>query len=65
MPRKPLATRPAITTILIAQFVPLLLFPADSFASTSQEWWLPVLLAVMVLVADVELIVRRTTQVRP
>jgi len=65
MSRRPLATRPAITTVLIAQFIPLLLFPADSFAATSQEWWLPVLLAVMVMVADVELIVRRTTQVRP
>lgn len=65
MSRSSLATRPAITTVLIAQFIPLLLFPAASFAPTSQEWWLPVLLAVMVVVADVELIVRRTTQVRP
>ena len=65
MANKSLATRPAITTILIAQFIPLLLFPAASFASTSQEWWLPVLLAGMVLVGDVELIVRRTTQVWP
>ncbi len=65
MARRSLATRPAIIAVLIAQFIPLLLFPAESFAATSQEWWLPVLLAVMVMVADVELIVRRTTQVRP
>jgi hypothetical protein len=65
MSRKLLASPRAITTILIAQFVPLVLFPSASFAPTSQEWWLPVLLAVMVMVADVELIVRRTTQVRP
>ncbi len=65
MSRRSLATRPTITTVLIAQFIPLLLFPAASFAATSQEWWLPVLLAGMVVVADVELIVRRTTQVLP
>jgi len=65
MPRAALATRAAIRSILIAQFIPLLLFPPESFASTSQEWWLPVLLAGMVLVADVELIARRTTSVRP
>lgn len=65
MPRASLATRPAIRTILIAQFIPLLLFPPESFAPTSQEWWLPVLLAVMILVADIELLVRRTTNVRP
>ena len=65
MSRASLATRPAITSILIAQFIPLLLFPPESFAPTSQEWWLPVLLAVMILVADIELIVRRTTNVLP
>ena len=65
MSQKSLATRPAITTVLIAQFIPLLLFPAESFASTSQEWWLPVLLVGMVVVADIELIVRHTTHVRP
>ena len=65
MPRASLATRPAITSVLIAQFIPLLLFPPESFAPTSQEWWLPVLLAVMVLVADIELIVRRSTNVLP
>jgi hypothetical protein len=65
MSRESLVTRPVITTILIAQFIPLLLFPPESFAATSQEWWLPVLLAVMILVADIELIVRRTTNVLP
>jgi hypothetical protein len=65
MSRRSLASRPVITTILIAQFIPLLLFPPESFAPTTQEWWLPVLLVGMVLVANIELIVRRTTHVRP
>jgi hypothetical protein len=65
MSRAALITRRAITTILIAQFIPLLLFPSASFATTSQEWWLPMLLTVMVMVADIELIVRRTTQIWP
>jgi len=45
--------------------VPLVLFPPESFAPTTQEWWLPVLLAVMVLWADFELIVRRNDQMWP
>jgi hypothetical protein len=57
--------RPVITAILIAQFIPLLLFPPESFAPTTQEWWLPVLLVVMVLVADIELIIRRTSNILP
>jgi hypothetical protein len=63
--RRSLATRQLITTILIAQFIPLLLFPPESFGPTTQEWWLPVLLVVMVLVADIELIIRRSTHILP
>jgi hypothetical protein len=54
-----------IVVVLITQFIPLVLFPADSFSPKSQVWWLPVMLAVMVLIADFELIVRRTTSLGP
>jgi hypothetical protein len=49
-----------IILVLILQFIPLLLFPAASYAPTTQEWWLPALLAVMTLVAVFQLVVRRS-----
>lgn len=57
MQRRPLATRRAIVGILTLQVIPLLLFPPDSFAANSQEWWLPLLLAIMVVTADLQLLV--------
>jgi hypothetical protein len=65
MQRRALASRGMIILVLILQFVPLVLFPPESFAPTTQEWWLPVLLAVMVLWADIELIVWRSDQTWP
>ena len=63
--RKALTSPGMIVAVLITQFIPLILFPADSFSPTSQVWWLPALLAVMVLIADFQLIVRRTTSLGP
>ena len=60
MQRSPLYSRGVIISILILQIVPLMMFPIKSFSTTSQEWWLPVVLAVLVLVADFQIIVRRT-----
>ncbi len=54
-----------ITAILIVQLIPLVLFPPDAFSPDSQEWWLPVLLAIMVIIAIVELLVRHGTSVWP
>ena len=51
MQRRTIAGRRVIIGALILQLVPLVLFPPDSLSANSQEWWLPVLLAVMVLVA--------------
>jgi hypothetical protein len=65
MQRRALYRPGVIILVLILQFVPLLLFPAASFASTTQEWWLPVLLAIMVLVADIQLVVRRSPAATP
>ncbi len=65
MQRRAIASRWVIIVLLILQFIPLVLFPPESFSPTTQEWWLPVLLAVMVLWADVELIVRRNDQTWP
>jgi hypothetical protein len=65
MQHRPLATRRAIVGILTLQVIPLLLFPPDSFAPTSQEWWLPLLLAIMVVTADLQLLMWRSHAVWP
>jgi hypothetical protein len=55
-------TRPPwIIALLILQIAPLLLFPASSFAPTTQEWWLPLLLTLLVIVADIQIIFRRNS----
>jgi hypothetical protein len=63
--RRALGNRNVIVAMLILQLIPLLLFPTESFSANTQEWWLPVLLVLMVLVADFALIVRRSTGVWP
>jgi hypothetical protein len=65
MQRRALFRPGIIILILVLQFIPLLLFPASSFAPTTQEWWLPALLALMVLVAIVQLVVRRSAAAWP
>ncbi len=65
MRRSFLTQPPVIIAILILQLIPLFLFPAKSFSPTGQEWWLPILLVVMVLVADFQIIFRRSPSVGP
>ncbi len=54
-----------VAAVLIIQIVPLILFPLSLFKINNQDWWLPVLLAIMVLVADFQIIVRRSVQTGP
>ena len=63
--RPTLTTRGAITALLILQVIALPLFPPESFSGNSQEWWLPVVLMIMVVIADVELILRRSDKAWP
>ena len=65
MSSRMIASRGIIVVVLILQVIPFLLFPAASFAATSQEWWLPLLLLIMVVLADLQLIVRHSTDVWP
>ncbi|OQA44745.1 MAG: hypothetical protein BWY52_01520 [Chloroflexi bacterium ADurb.Bin325] len=65
MRRNFLTRPPVIIAILILQLIPLLLFPAKSYAPTSQEWWLPLLLVIMAVLADFQIIVRRSPAVGP
>jgi hypothetical protein len=53
--RKYLTTPLAITVILVLQFIPMVLFPPESFSLQTQEWWLPVVLAVLALISIVQL----------
>jgi hypothetical protein len=54
-----------IIVILLLQIIPLILFPPSVFVPTSQVWWLPGLLVILTVIADFELIVRRSTSVNP
>lgn len=47
-----------ITLLLVLQFIPLVMFPPESFSANSQEWWLPALLAILAIIGVIRLIVR-------
>jgi hypothetical protein len=65
MSRQTLATRQVIIAILCLQFIPLILFPPASFQLTSQEWWLPVLLAVIAMIGVFQLVFRHSVESWP
>jgi hypothetical protein len=65
MLRKTLSARGAIPVIMCFQIVPLLVFPISSYTTSSQEWWLPALLTVAVIIALVQILVRRTAVMWP
>jgi len=65
MPQPVWMRRHFIHFILLLQVIPLLLFPPRSFSPASQEWWLPALLALMVAIADGQLILRNSAQLWP
>lgn len=60
--RKFLSNPTAITVMLCVQFIPLVMFPPSSFAGTSQEWWLPGLLAVLAIIGVVQLVFRHNPE---
>lgn len=53
-----------ISVMLVLQFVPMVLFPADSFSIKTQVWWLPALLAFLAIIAIIQ-IFRRSVAVWP
>jgi hypothetical protein len=65
MLRKALSKKAVIPVMLVLQIVPLLLFPPSSYKLTSQEWWLPAVLTALVLVALVQVLIRRTASASP
>jgi hypothetical protein len=65
MLRKILSTRGAIPIVMCLQVIPLLVFPFSSYTLKSQEWWLPVLLTLLVLISLVQLLIRKTHAMWP
>jgi hypothetical protein len=60
MLRKILSARGVIPVIMCLQIVPLLIFPPSSYSGRSQEWWLPALLTFLVIIALVQILIRKT-----
>jgi hypothetical protein len=54
--RQSLTRKPIIQVLLVLQLVTFVLLPANLFTANSQEWWLPVILAALVIIADANLI---------
>lgn len=63
--RKALTNPKAVLPLLWIQFIPIILFPPDTFDPQSQEWWLPALLTAMALWGLLALVIRRTQNVWP
>jgi hypothetical protein len=60
MLRKILSARGMIPVIMCLQVVPLLLLAPSSYSLASQEWWLPALLTVLVIISLVQILIRKT-----
>ncbi len=65
MPRRALVSPAVVSVVLILQVIPLVLFPPALFSLKTQDWWLPVLLAVMLIAADVQIIGQRSVTLSP
>jgi hypothetical protein len=65
MLRKILSARGVIPVVMCLQIVPLLAFPLSSYTVKSMEWWLPVLLTMLVLISLVQLLIRKTQALWP
>jgi len=65
MLRRFLSNPIAVYFLLCVQLVPLLIFPTSSYSPKSQEWWLPVVLSFLVIIALVQLIFRKSRAAWP
>jgi len=60
MLQKLLSNRIAIYVVLCLQLVPLLMFPSSAYSPRTQEWWLPIVLSFLVVIALVQVIFRKS-----
>lgn len=63
--KKAILKRSLIVPLFIVQFIPLVIFTPDTYSMSTQEWWLPLLLAVLSIFATVELLVRHSQEPWP
>jgi hypothetical protein len=63
--KKAILNRGLILPILVLQFIPLVIFPLETFSLSTQEWWLPVLLAALSLLGTIELTIRKNPEPWP
>jgi hypothetical protein len=57
--RKYITSRIMIPVLLCLQILPLVAFPLSTYTIKTQEWWLPVLLALLTIISLVQILVRR------
>ena len=62
--RQSITKRNMISVMLILLFVPMILLPPESYSPKTQEWWLPVLLAFLTIIAIIQ-IFRRSVAIWP
>jgi hypothetical protein len=56
--RKIITSRIMVPVLLAFQVVPLIIFPLKSYSLSSQEWWLPMVLTLLALIALVQVLAR-------
>jgi hypothetical protein len=55
-----ITNRTFISVLLLAQLIPLLAFSPEVYDLTGQVWWLPAFLAILLMIAVFQLVVRGT-----
>ncbi|HPH95223.1 MAG TPA: hypothetical protein PKW33_03590 [Anaerolineaceae bacterium] len=60
-----LISRNSLVVLLWLQFIPLVIFPLESFSPSSQEWWLPIVLTVLAMIGVFQVLVRKSDQPWP
>jgi hypothetical protein len=63
--KKAILNRSLIVPLFLIQFIPIVIFTPESYAVTTQEWWLPILLAILSIFATVQILVRHNPEAWP
>jgi hypothetical protein len=58
--RKYITSRALVPVLLCFQIIPLVAFPFETYSVKTQEWWLPLLLALLTTISLVQIILRRS-----
>jgi hypothetical protein len=58
--RKYITSRVMIPVLLCLQIAPLVVFPLETYSVKTQEWWLPLLLALLTVISLIQILVRHS-----